>query len=392
MKLLHIIPDEKFSLLADSIFEGAFPGSNKFLVYQLSNDGPLVHQHPENSITVRRNEEGKRIILEEIPKYGVVVLHSFKPFISELLGAVHLPGVLIWSFWGYEIYNDHKLLRKQWSTAFSRSLQFKGLKRITTRLRLDRKTGFPSLLFGKADPAKRSLLRQVGAVATFIDGDVAMLKHHGLLSANCSRVRFNYYSLEDITSGFDSAVPLGNSVLLGNSAFPTNNHAEILPLLSKALTPDRTVRVPLSYGNDNYRKEIITLGNTILGQRFAPITDFVPLAEYNNKLADCGFVVMNHLRQQALGNLTFMLWRGCRVFLRQENSLYAYFKGLGMLIQSVADLRKNPRLLSRFLTEDEKLANRKILEEVFSRAAIIRQLREDVQNLAQEYESAESRS
>ena len=85
---------------------------------------------------------------------------------------------------------------------------------------------------------------------------------------------------------------------------------------SVALTvhPERSCW-PLTYGNGPYRDAVINAARECLGERFLPLVDFVSPDEYANLLRPCGHVVMNHRRQQAVGNIFAALWRGARVYL-----------------------------------------------------------------------------
>ena len=49
------------------------------------------------------------------------------------------------------------------------------------------------------------------------------------------------------------------------------------------------------------------------------------IEDYNRQIASCGVVVMNHVRQQAVGNISAALYKGARVFLRRENPLFRFF-------------------------------------------------------------------
>ena len=76
---------------------------------------------------------------------------------------------------------------------------------------------------------------------------------------------------------------------------------------------------------------------------------------------------MNHVRQQAVGNIVIMLYLGARVFVRQENPVYDFFKGSGVAISTVQELEEHPELLSLPLTEEERAGNRAIVSNYWGR-------------------------
>lgn len=76
---------------------------------------------------------------------------------------------------------------------------------------------------------------------------------------------------------------------------------------------------------------------------------------------------MNHIRQQALGNIVIMLYLGARVFVREENPIYKFVRSMGGCIDSVQDLEKSPAMLKIPLNIEEKRANRLFVENNWSR-------------------------
>ena len=103
---------------------------------------------------------------------------------------------------------------------------------------------------------------------------------------------------------------------------------------------------------------------------FKAITDFISIDEYVTLLKQCGFVIMNHKRQQAVGNIVIMLYLGARVFLREDNPTYKMLKKDGAVISSTLDLENQPGLLKMPLTEKEIQTNIAILFKHWSKEAI----------------------
>ena len=95
--------------------------------------------------------------------------------------------------------------------------------------------------------------------------------------------------------------------------------------------------------------------------------DFMPVQDYVAIIRKCGFVIMNHVRQQAVGNIVIMLYLGARVFVRQENPVYAFFKNSGVVISTVQELEGRPELLNLPLTAEERDSNRSIVSDYWGR-------------------------
>lgn len=62
------------------------------------------------------------------------------------------------------------------------------------------------------------------------------------------------------------------------------------------------------------------------------LTDYISQQEYFDILKRCAFVIMNHKRQQAAGNVITMLSLGAKVILDKENPLYEYTLNKGFKV------------------------------------------------------------
>ena len=132
---------------------------------------------------------------------------------------------------------------------------------------------------------------------------------------------------------------------------------------------------PLSYGNETYKKNIINIGNNMLGERFEPLVEFMNIDDYISKIVSCKVVIMNHVRQQAFGNIITMLYLGAKVFLREENPIYIFLKNQGASVYSIHDLEKNNNLIYEELTDSDILKNQNILRDFISEDATIEKTR-----------------
>jgi hypothetical protein len=128
---------------------------------------------------------------------------------------------------------------------------------------------------------------------------------------------------------------------------------------------DRKIICPLSYGIQDYAREIIQYGSGKLDNNFVPLTDFMPIEEYNKIISSCSIVIMNHLRQQAVGNIVIMMYFGAKIFLNKENPVYEFFKNNGAVVFSMEEL--NGANMNKGLTEQEKNINKAILQKYWSR-------------------------
>lgn len=115
-------------------------------------------------------------------------------------------------------------------------------------------------------------------------------------------------------------------ILLGNSATYENNHIEILNKLSSMDNNKFAIICPLAYGDNRYGNEIIKIGKAMFDNRFVPLTKFIEAKEYFELLQNVDIVIMNHIRQQAGGNVYASLYLGKKVYLNSKSTLYKYYR------------------------------------------------------------------
>ncbi len=83
--------------------------------------------------------------------------------------------------------------------------------------------------------------------------------------------------------------------------------------------------VPLSYGDSGYGELVVREVRKLLGDRFVPLTDFLSAADYLQYVAGAKACLMNHLRQQAVGNIAAALYAGVPVGLRSGSVCFDWF-------------------------------------------------------------------
>jgi dTDP-N-acetylfucosamine:lipid II N-acetylfucosaminyltransferase len=226
-------------------------------------------------------------------------------------------------------------------------------------------------LFARRRPALASVAARID-VCCVIPSELEMLRE-ALPSLHAQSNDLPLFTVEDV---FDRGPPSmeGPDVLLGNSATSSNNHAEALEMLRGRLAGDARVVVPLSYGNAAYADRVEALGRELLGERLAPLRGWMPIDAYNERIRRCGVLVMNHRRQQAVGNIGAALFKGAAVYLRPENPLYAFYRGLGATVRSIGDMEGNEGPLQP-LSRGERERNRDVIGRYYARARVVECIR-----------------
>lgn len=117
-----------------------------------------------------------------------------------------------------------------------------------------------------------------------------------------------------------------HSILIGNSATATNQHAEIFEALKHLSGTNIEFVVPLGYGDPEYRAEVLALGRKILGDSFRPLEHQLSIDDYVNILANINVAVFYANRQQALSNIYGLCMMGAKVFLNPTSGLIESFQ------------------------------------------------------------------
>ena len=224
-----------------------------------------------------------------------------------------------------------------------------------------------------SESVRRLVIRRIGHLITYIDGDVELArKWYGAKGIQHECIMYMSNVVDPRMAVVSNPNPNlnqdGLNILLGNSADPSNNHIEALERLLPYKDRNIKIYAPLSYGDQDHAKEVISQGQEWFGEKFVPMTDFMPFEQYLEFLKSLDIAIFNHQRQQAMGNTITLLGMGKTVFMRGGGSHWRFLGDLGIKLNCVADLT-----LQR-LEFDEAEGNARVIRSYFSRATLIKQL------------------
>lgn len=379
LKIAHIALDEKFIEAAADIFELAWPQQNHFYIISPKPWRYLKERTIYQSLSKKEMLQYILTKRSELKAYDVVILHGLPT--AWLIPMVLLKQSYVWLGWGYDYYNrsfddallvEPLILPKTLECLSNQdnvgSVNFSWISLI----KLMAKKILESGLFYKL------AMRNLKVFSPVLPEEYELVKQKYGLGKNTRYFPWNYGILEKhLAKNIQlDGITNANSILLGNSATPTNNHLEALDVILNSGS-ERAVYIPLSYGSVPYArlvKEYIR-SKPVLSAQCKVLDTFVPLDEYNAIINNCGFVIMNHVRQQALGNIVAMMYRGAKIFLREESILYKHFKEKNAYIYSVQELELDKRLLNTHLTIQQINHNRTILNATWSEPVILERTR-----------------
>jgi hypothetical protein len=200
--------------------------------------------------------------------------------------------------------------------------------------------------------------------------------YNTMLSKSMPFLWLTYYPLEDLIGEefLNTTASENGNILIGNSGNYTSNHIETFLKLEPFFDGNRDVVVPLSYGSDKYIKSVLKVGKEIFAEKFVPLTTFMERSAYNQIIKSCSVVLMNHYRQQAMGNILTSIWLGAKVFLNSNTSGYKYLKNNGI---SIYDIELMNATIFQSIEPNETIArNRNLLMDMLSTQNSIKKLNE----------------
>ena len=183
----------------------------------------------------------------------------------------------------------------------------------------------------KQSEATKQVIKKVGHCLTYINGDFELAKQwYGATGAhiNCLGYTSNTYKKGDLSRNDENCL----NIQIGNSADPSNNHLSILTALHKLKADNIKIYAPLSYGNKEYAANIANLGKQLFEDQFVPLTDHMPINDYEKYLQSIDIAVFNHNRQQAMGNTLNLLGMGKKLYMRSTVTPWALFKEQGLQV------------------------------------------------------------
>ena len=372
MKILHLASNDKFINHAYQSFESVYPNANTVLIFEYEVLKSQYTPHPDFTIIGYKDILNPSFI-KGLGQYDLVILHSIYPQFVSIVNRAPKTVKFVWIGWGFDYYrfiykDERELYLPETLALFERTRQKRSLPgRIIQIL----KQPYKKIL--KMDEGSRiKAIEKCAAFAPVLEDDYNLVKQAGMIKNLPRFIDWNYGSLEEHwVKGFIGQRCDGDHILIGNSSDIENNHLDALESLAKAgKAEDQNVIVPLSYGDGRATHDVLKKGSLLFGDGFRALQDFMPIEEYIAIIKSCGFVIMNHKRQQGIGTIVLMLYLGAKVFLQEDCPSYHFFKRGGAIIFTVQELERNPALLQSRLPEKDIETNIAMLEKFWSKRAI----------------------
>lgn len=354
---IHLVQDEKFINNSIESFEKYYPHQNYFIVDKAVEDCKFIKLQDNVFFIPFDNSQWIKCIGEILDIHSANILVHYLTRLSALR-AVELKNVskynrLYWIFYGGDLY-DYLSIRYNYQLYDYKKVDI--IEKIANKLRI---------ILNRYNYIEDFCLK-LDFFCFWNPYDYQLLCRY--LKTNASFK--NFYYVTNTLPNLDNLnkVYSGNKILINHSGSWTGNHLTILNALQKIELSDKKIVLPLSYGPKEHinliEKEVRRLYSD---ENCKIIKDFLPVQTYYKIIGECQYAIMGHRRQEAGGNISFLLLNGKKVFLREDNSLLRYYKDLGCYIYSVEkDLYDKEAFCPLSYEQKEqncKIINRSLLKE-----------------------------
>ncbi|NMM61484.1 TDP-N-acetylfucosamine:lipid II N-acetylfucosaminyltransferase [Clostridium sp. P21] len=284
-----------------------------------------------------------------------IYIHQLSDFITWLICKYDIKAKMNWIVWGSDLYHniDIKLYDKLTEKFLIEDCNLKMKDYKNTNEYIYRKSTIRRLNKIIPDGTK---------------GDYIIAKKFFLTKASYEYFIYpnpvDFISLDNnykIKNEFNLKKKYKYVIQLGNSGDPSNNHLEIVEILSKMNESNFCVVCPLSYGNFSYINKVIPKIKKILGDRFIPLTTFLNSEDYFSILNQVDVAIMNHNRQQAISNILPLLYLGKKVYMKNNITTYATFKKLGFTLFNVNEIDFKDFQDFILMNPEDKIRNKNIV-------------------------------
>ena len=353
---IHLVLDEKFIDSSVDMFEKYYPGENFFIVDKDEKERHFVT--PRKNVFFIPFQQAdwfstiKKLLNIHIPTVINVVVHYLsKHSANRALDLKRYFGVnkIYWIFYGADLYSYLYETGKYALYDYKVKGQSSILKNYIKRLlgRYNYIEDFCSEL-------------DYFCFWNYYDYELLCKYLH-----TKAKFKLFYYinppaaKSEDFCGGVKTRTNEIN-ILVNHSASFTGNHLTVLKKISSLSLDNIKLVIPISYGPKTHADLIEKETAKLFPGKCTLLKKYMSREKYYEIIDQCQCAIMGHRRQEAGGNISFLLIHGKKVFLREDNSLLHYYKDLGCAIFSFEkDLKTEKDLLP--LTEEEQALNKQIM-------------------------------
>ena len=341
MKILHLCFDGNFIEHSMSVFDHFYPEKNFWIILELKGKKRIIKREGPNIIRTLFEESDNFLhtvsVLNYKEKFDKIVCHGFHKLYTEVIKLLESNSNLkvYWLFWGYELYRPLGKSGKKkiiddggYLNPLSYIMPTKACEFLWVKI----------LGHESEEAVLKDFLNYADYFCFWFKEDYQLLQIHYPCQAN---FRFFQYNarwkndsvVQNVSERFFNKEP--RTIIINHQASTTGNHITLLKKLrSLSGIENYEIMAPLSYGANTIRRYVSWNGKRFFGSKFHPVVDYMPFDSYNAMIGRMEVALFGQLRQEAAGNISFYLANGTKVFMREDNTLFQYFKKAGYVIFS----------------------------------------------------------
>lgn len=337
-RILHITKDDKFFDRLITAFDSDKRVESRCVVINELKK-PFKYITFKDRVISVTIAELKRILKEG--NYDAVYYHSIPETVWRTVLWIPREKKIIWWSWGYDLYRSRlpyfrplftlKLYKKQTDSYYNENYDvsecppnglFKRLLALMKSRYLER--------------CRRQALSRIDYYIPVIPEEYELLKNQYSFEA---KQFANPWTENDTNFKPSSDYVIPGNILLGNSASISNNHLDVWKSLMNAELCNRTIIIPVNYGNVQYR-DFLKRAITSESNKIVFLQELLSYDEYNKMLDSCRFALFGVIRQQALGNVELCLKRGIKMFFFEDSMVYRFLKNIGCYVYTIERLNQ----------------------------------------------------
>lgn len=339
---VHLMPDSIYTkTFIQNVNNHHYSNSNLFIIY---NHGEKIKY-----VNVGMYEDVEIIDLNDYSSYPKLFtyiygcqklfIHYLSDEVCEILFRLGISRLLCkkyWIIWGGDLYNHISF--NMYDKYTMEYIKYKLYYLNAMKYNMDTK---------KLD-VRKHIIKNIDYVLTWNMADYQLVIDN--FETDVKHIKFSYninidyQELDEISENNDISYKKKYKFkylfLVGNSATWENNHVDVFYKLKSLDFEDFGVILPLSYGNMEYAKDIINEGRKILGDRIIVLDKFIKAKEYFSIVNEVDAIIMNHIRQQAVGNILGALYLGKQVYMNKKSNIYKFYNEINLEVYNLEELCK----------------------------------------------------
>lgn len=361
IRSIHLLSDKKFVPWVKKTF--TLPGWTCLYILMNHRKKKSVEQLNENTYEVSTDRYGEQFILGHLENGDIVFHYFLDNRKADIIAKSSKHLVHCWCFYGAEIYQQTSLFRDRLYGPQTRRL----LARLPeVRFRYDlRRLYYKYVLFRKTPiRSLREAIPKIHAILWYVEEEIQWINAKISLPP---WMFFQFFQFSDIIPENTGKVNTESKrILLGNSATIENNHADALPMLARMKQFGYAISLPMTYGQfKRYKSTIKKIYTNSLGDGAEFLEEHMELSAYYHFLQQHPTAVFLHYRQQALGNILYMLYAGTKVYLSKHNVVLRWLKNNGVKVFTFEDdFAQDIETLHLTLTQEVIELNRASIEKL----------------------------